>query len=106
MGFNYPKASLDLLACPFEGVTEGTQTLVRPSPTRHRLGVRTVAMDERDAQPGPGRSEWNVDPTTDYPVGPDDAGNAVMHGIGFLVTGWRCLFDKIRTYFESNPDES
>lgn len=51
-------------------------------------------MDEQDAQPEERRSEWKVDPTTDYPVGPEDAGNTVMHGIGFLVTGWRWVVGK------------
>ena len=41
------------------------------------------------------RSRWNVDPAADYPVGPDDAGNAVMVGIGFLVRGWRWLVAKV-----------
>jgi hypothetical protein len=39
-------------------------------------------------------TDWNTDPLTNYPVGPDDAGNAVMHAIGFLVSGWRWLVDK------------
>jgi hypothetical protein len=41
------------------------------------------------------RAEWNTDPMADYPVGPDDAGNAVMHGIGFLVGGWRWFVSKV-----------
>jgi hypothetical protein len=48
-------------------------------------------MDDQNEQPRRGRSEWNADTTTDYPIGPDDAGNAVMHGIGFLVSGWHWL---------------
>lgn len=53
------------------------------------------AQGEHDEQLGCGRSEWNVDVTTDYSVGPDDAGNFVMHGIGFLVTGWRWLVGRV-----------
>lgn len=44
-------------------------------------------MDERDRQSGNDRSAWDTDATADYPIGPDDAGNVVMHAIGFLVTG-------------------
>ena len=40
-------------------------------------------------------AKWNTDATTDFPIGPDDAGNAVMHAIGFLVTGWRWIVGKI-----------
>jgi len=46
-------------------------------------------QDEDDVQADERRAEWNTDPMADYPVGPDDAGNAVMHGIGLLVSGWR-----------------
>lgn len=41
------------------------------------------------------RTPWNTDPTHDYPVGPDDAGNAVMYGIGFVARGWRWLVSKV-----------
>lgn len=52
-------------------------------------------MDERDRPSGHDRSTWNTDATADYPVGPDDAGNAVMHAIGLLVTGWRWMTRKL-----------
>jgi len=52
-------------------------------------------MDEHDQPTGQRRSEWNTNPTADYPIGPDDAGNAVMHAIGLLVTGWRWLTGKL-----------
>ena len=55
-------------------------------------------MDEHNNQREK-RSEWNTDPTTDYPVGPDDAGNAVMHGIGLLVCGWRWITGKVTNRF-------
>ncbi len=54
-------------------------------------------MDEEDGSPeqvGERRSDWNTDPLTNYPVGPDDAGNIVMHAIGFLVSGWRWIVAK------------
>lgn len=41
------------------------------------------------------RSEWNTDSLADYPIGPDDAGNFVMHGVGFLVSGWRWITSKL-----------
>lgn len=41
------------------------------------------------------RIGWDPDPTSDYPIGPDDAGNAVMHGIGLLVGGWRWITGKV-----------
>ena len=44
--------------------------------------------DERSDKPC---AEWTTDPMTNFPVGPDDAGNVVMHGIGFVVRGWRWL---------------
>jgi hypothetical protein len=37
------------------------------------------------------RTTWNADPLTDHPIGPDDAGNGVMVGLGFLVSGWQWL---------------
>ena len=40
------------------------------------------------------RTGWDTDPIRDYPIGPDDAGNAVMHGIGLLVSGWRWITSK------------
>jgi len=46
--------------------------------------------DDVDRQP----DEWATDPLANYSVGPDDAGNIVMHGIGFLVKGWRWLAGK------------
>lgn len=52
-------------------------------------------MDERDEQTGQRPSRWNTDATADYPIGPDDAGNAVMHAIGLLVTGWRWTVGKL-----------
>ena len=52
-------------------------------------------MDDQVEQPGQGRSGWNADATMDYPVGPDDAGNAVMHGLGSLIRGWRWLVGTI-----------
>jgi hypothetical protein len=55
----------------------------------------TVDVDVRDDEPARRRSEWNTETTTEYAVGPDDAGNVVMHGIGFIVTGWRWLVGKI-----------
>ena len=42
------------------------------------------------------RKAWNTDVAADYPIGPDDAGNAVMHAIGFLVRGWRRLVGRGR----------
>lgn len=42
------------------------------------------------------RRRWQTDPTADYSVGPDDAGNIVMHGIGLVVSAWRALVSKIR----------
>ncbi|MEQ1874951.1 MAG: hypothetical protein ABL953_14655 [Ilumatobacteraceae bacterium] len=53
-------------------------------------------MNEQAEERTKKRSGWNADPTMDYPVGPDDAGNAVMHGIGFLVRGWRWVVGKIK----------
>lgn len=41
-------------------------------------------MGDQDDQAGK-RTGWDTDPTADYPVGPGDAGNAVMHGIRLLV---------------------
>lgn len=52
-------------------------------------------MDEHDEPTGRGRSSWNTDATADYPIGPDDSGNAVMHAISMLVTGWRWLSGKL-----------
>ena len=46
-------------------------------------------------EPGQRRPAWNADAAADYPVGPDDAGNAVMHGVGFVVAGWRWLVAKL-----------
>ncbi len=51
----------------------------------------TDQSDEHDEHSEKRRVEWPTDPMTNYPVGPDDAGNVVMHGIGFLVSGWRWL---------------
>jgi hypothetical protein len=48
-------------------------------------------LDEHDERSVERRSEWISDPMTNYPVGPDDAGNVVMHGISFLVSGWHWL---------------
>jgi hypothetical protein len=48
------------------------------------------------ADPERSKPRWDTSPTNDYPVGPDDAGNAVMHAIGLLVTGWRRLTGSIR----------
>ncbi|MEQ8439031.1 MAG: hypothetical protein RIB65_16190 [Ilumatobacter fluminis] len=44
---------------------------------------------KRDRPPAP-------DPLADYPVGPDDAGNAVMAAYAFAVRGRRWLVDRIR----------
>jgi hypothetical protein len=52
-------------------------------------------LDEDNEHSEDRRSEWNPDPMMDYPVGPDDAGNAVMHGIGLLVSGWRWFAGKV-----------
>jgi hypothetical protein len=49
-----------------------------------------VAGDERRT------SQHEVDPLADYPVGPDDAGNAVLHGIGLLSRAWRWFVAKLR----------
>jgi hypothetical protein len=51
---------------------------------------RTVADDKRRT------SQHVVDPLADYPVGPDDAGNAVLHGIGLLSRAWRWFVAKLR----------
>jgi hypothetical protein len=51
--------------------------------------------DEDDVQAEERRVEWNTDPAADYPIGPDDAGNAVMHGVGLLVGGWRWFVGKL-----------
>ncbi|MCX6522211.1 MAG: hypothetical protein NTZ21_16255 [Actinobacteria bacterium] len=32
-----------------------------------------------------------MEPTADFPIGPDDAGNAVMHGIAIVTATWRWL---------------
>jgi hypothetical protein len=48
--------------------------------------------DQRDAAGR--RAEWDADPLTDHPVGPDDAGNAVMVGLGFVARAWRWLATK------------
>jgi hypothetical protein len=56
-------------------------------------------MGEGDHQTRERASKWNTDAATDYPIGPDDAGNAVMHAIGFLVTGWRWIVGKITRRF-------
>jgi hypothetical protein len=40
-------------------------------------------------------SRHAVDPLTDYPVGPDDAGNAVLHGLGLLARTWRWFVAKL-----------
>ena len=37
----------------------------------------------------------NSDATANSPIGPDDAGNAVMHATGCLVAGWRWLAGKL-----------
>lgn len=50
-------------------------------------------MDER-RDPSE-KAEWDANPLVDYPIGPDDAGNAVMHGVGFIVSGWRWLTRKL-----------
>lgn len=52
-------------------------------------------FDEDDDHSDDRRTEWNTDPMVDYPVGPDDAGNTVMHGIGLLVSGWRGFVGKL-----------
>lgn len=54
-----------------------------------------VEADDHDEPAADGHSEWNTDPTIDYPVGPDDAGNAVMYGIGAIGAGWRWLIGKL-----------
>jgi hypothetical protein len=41
------------------------------------------------------RTEWNDDPTQDYAVGPDDAGNGVMFGIGLITRAYRWIANKI-----------
>jgi hypothetical protein len=41
------------------------------------------------------RAGWETSPVVDHPVGPDDAGNAVMVGVGFVVSGWRWLVGKV-----------
>lgn len=46
-------------------------------------------MYDHDA--GRGRREWDAGATRDYPIGPDDADNAVMHAVGFVVNAWRWL---------------
>ncbi len=46
-------------------------------------------QQERERPPAP-------DPLDDYPVGPDDAGNAVMAAYAFAVRGWRWLADRVR----------
>ena len=53
-----------------------------------------IDRHERQQRSTSGRSGWRTDPTQDIPIGPDDAGNAVMHGIGLLVAGWRWLVAK------------
>lgn len=52
-------------------------------------------MDDHDHDDTRERREWNTDATADYPIGPDDAGNAVMHAIGFVVNAWRWLVAKV-----------
>jgi hypothetical protein len=52
-----------------------------------------VTTDDRDESDK--RAGWETAPLVDYPVGPDDAGNAVMVGLGFIVSGWRWLTRKI-----------
>ncbi len=52
-------------------------------------------MKDREERSRRKRSGWNADPAMDYPVGPDDTGNAVMHGIGILVNAWRWLVAKV-----------
>jgi hypothetical protein len=44
-------------------------------------------------------------PATDYPVGPDDAGNAVMHGVGLLVSGSRWITSKVHPARLSQPED-
>ncbi len=48
-----------------------------------------------DPDAGRGQRRWDTDATRDYPIGPDDAGNAVMHAIGFVVSAWRRLVGKM-----------
>lgn len=55
-------------------------------------GVDVVDHAERSV---PRPSGWNADPTADHPIGPDDAGNAVMYGIGILARGWHRLVGKL-----------
>lgn len=42
------------------------------------------------------RDRVEPDPLADYPVGPDDAGNAVLHGLGLLSRAWRWVVAKVR----------
>jgi hypothetical protein len=49
-------------------------------------------MNERQ---GDKRTGWDTSPLVDHPVGPDDAGNAVMVGLGFIAHGWRWLTNKL-----------
>ncbi len=46
-------------------------------------------------KPDADRRTWNTEPTIDHPVGPDDAGNVVMHGIGMLVSAARWVRGKL-----------
>ncbi len=41
------------------------------------------------------RSRAQVEPTADFPIGPDDAGNAVMHGLAIVTAAWRWLTSKL-----------
>jgi hypothetical protein len=41
------------------------------------------------SEPTHERRRFEVDPLADHPVGPDDLGNVVLHGVGLVARGWR-----------------
>jgi hypothetical protein len=55
------------------------------------MGRPTKRTDESSTD----ESSWDTSPLADYPVGPDDAGNAVMHGLAFVQRCWRWLIAKV-----------
>lgn len=42
---------------------------------------------------------FEPDPLADYPVGPDDLGNVVVQGLGFLSRGWRWIRGRTRALY-------
>ena len=58
------------------------------------------------SEPTGGRGRFEVDPLSDHPVGPDDLGNVVMHGVGFVARGWRWAGGRVRRLVGHRADSS